>query len=405
MIVNLHLFKSGTLILLCLLLPIISLGQTSDSQFANASTKSGYFDDLKRFLQNFNEAYKEARDLGNQYRLTRVLMEDQVRDLEAVVPVNKPKVVQIESKIKALKKQEKVAQSNLKKYRKYAQSLEGINELSLKQQQKLIATVEAGYQKMPRVFAPPSINPLATKERPMVQVTNPANSRSDGQSPVRKPKKGKKGDRSKKPKKVNQAQAKRNAPRPVGIPTSTTGYATYDRSKDVNFNPPAKDCTFQFKGMDEFLGKEKTEVQPDLFFFHTDPELRKYMKGKEYIQCTAGLANSSGGVTTLNIEVYIRSPNALREFGGLQKGNAMTIKLVNGDIVKLLSINSDNGRYDESTGLATFTTQYLVTKGEENQLRESEIDKIRLVWSNGYEDYNVYEVDFIMNQLNCLYSD
>jgi len=342
------------------------------------STNNRYNEDLRRFLLNFNNSYTTARELANDYRLTRVLLEDQINDLEAVKPVNKVKITQISAKIKSLKKQEKVALSNLKKFKKYASALADVNELSLSKQQKLIASIESGYQKMPRVFSPPKVTPLSANERPYVQVDNP-----------------------------NQAKSTRNknSSRPTTISSSSTGYVVYDRSKDVLYNPPVKECTFRFKGMDEFLGKEKTELEPQQFFFHTDPELRQYMKGEEYINCTAGLATSTGGLTTLNIEVTIRSQNAQREFGGLQKGNPLTIKLVNGEIVKLLSVNSDSGNYDQTTGLTTFRNQFLVQKGEEKSFLESEIDKVRLVWTNGYEDYDVYEVDFLMNQLNCLYSN
>jgi len=340
---------------------------------------TNHSDDLRRFLLNFNNAYQGARKMSNDYRLARVLLEDQVADLEAVVPVNQAKVVQLESKLKALRKQEKVAQSNLKKYKRYATSLASISELTLSKQQKLVAKVESGYQKMPRVFAPDSVPALSSKERPVV-TAKPSNNKA-------------------------RATKKKNSTRTTVVTPSPSGYSIYSRSKDVLFNPPSKECAFRYRGMDEFLGKEKVELEPQKFFFHTDPDLRQYMKGKEYIECSAGLATSTGGLTTLNIEVTIRSQNAQREFGGLQKGNPLTIKLVNGEIVKLLSVNSDTGTFDESTGLTTFRNQFLVQKGEEKSFLESEIDKIRLVWSNGYEDYDVYEVDFMMNQLNCLYNN
>ena len=48
-------------------------------------SNNGYNDDVKRFIQNFNNEHKSARDLANDYRLSRVLMEDQINDLEAVV--------------------------------------------------------------------------------------------------------------------------------------------------------------------------------------------------------------------------------------------------------------------------------------------------------------------------------
>jgi hypothetical protein len=32
---------------------------------------------------------------------------------------------------------------------------------------------------------------------------------------------------------------------------------------------------------------------------------------------------------------------------------------------------------------------------------KSEIDKVGIEWSSGYEEYEVYEVDAILAQLNC----
>ena len=33
---------------------------------------------------------------------------------------------------------------------------------------------------------------------------------------------------------------------------------------------------------------------------------------------------------------------------------------------------------------------------------KSELDKMRIVWSTGYEDYDIHEVDFFMDQIRCL---
>jgi len=35
-------------------------------------------------------------------------------------------------------------------------------------------------------------------------------------------------------------------------------------------------------------------------------------------------------------------------------------------------------------------------------LMEGEIDKIRVVWEQGYDTYDVYEMDFLRNHLKCL---
>ncbi|MBT8220531.1 MAG: hypothetical protein KJP00_11935 [Bacteroidia bacterium] len=372
---NIDLSLQLRFVLLCFMMLVISIstqGQRSDSNKGSVNQQRNfqYSADIERFIENFNTSRNQASDLVDQFRLTRVLLQDQVEDLKAVLPVNEVKIKQLESRIKYHQRQEKVAKKNLKKYNKHKTKLEGLGQMNLDKQIKVIASIESSIQKLPKVFPPNKVIPLSVGERPVVNQVIPKN------------------------------KSKRT-------PASNldSKYAKYDRTKDVMFNPIDPPCEYQFRGMDEFLGKEKIELQPEPFFFHTEPELRQYMKGQEYIECVAGLATSTGGLTTLNLEITIRSQNAIREFGGLQKGNPLTIKLVNGEIVKLISVNSDSGVYDQISNTTVFRNQYLMQKGEEKSFLNSEIDKIRLVWTNGYEDYEIYDVDFLMRQLKCLYSN
>ena len=49
-----------------------------------------------------------------------------------------------------------------------------------------------------------------------------------------------------------------------------------------------------------------------------------------------------------------------------------------------------------------YKPQYLIGSNQAKELSKGEVDRIRLVWSSGYEDYEIYELDFFINQFRCL---
>jgi hypothetical protein len=57
---------------------------------------------------------------------------------------------------------------------------------------------------------------------------------------------------------------------------------------------------------------------------------------------------------------------------------------------------------DEINGKTIYRTYFSMDKGELKKLQKSEVIKVRMLWSIGYEDYEVNELDFFINQLNCL---
>lgn len=376
-------YRSILVLLLVIGLVTIVYGQEHNSSRDYTGSQVDY--DVLRFLRNYSDELTKAEAINRDYRLQRVILQDQLRDLRSVNPVNEAKVLQIEAKIKTYKKQEKVASKNYKKLLAYEPNINAIPELTLAQQRKLMNKVESVYQKLPRVFPPEEVPLLSQHERPVVTVIPEQMEEKQG-------------------KKKNNATTRRNNKTTVIAPRNTKAYAKYDASKDVMINPPVADCQYAYKGVDEFLGQSKIELKSEPLFFHTEPSLRPYMKGKEYIECFGGLAYTQGGTLTLNLEFSIRSQNAVREFGGFQKGSVVSFKLINGTIIKLLGVASDQGRYDEVSGTTRFKNQYALQKSDEKNLMEYEIDKIRVVWVNGYEDYDVYAVDFMMKQISCLFN-
>ena len=162
-------------------------------------------------------------------------------------------------------------------------------------------------------------------------------------------------------------------------------------------------CEVRKDTVDEATGRRKIELAPALFFTHTDPDLRPFFKDKELITCYAKLSKSDAYVY-LTIDFQIASSHSQSNFGSLANGSLLRLRLLNGEFVSLYNIRSDRGRIDPYSGYTIFTGQYALGKEEIKMLQQNQLDKVRILWSTGYEDYDVYKVDFMIDHLNCLLS-
>jgi hypothetical protein len=82
----------------------------------------------------------------------------------------------------------------------------------------------------------------------------------------------------------------------------------------------------------------------------------------------------------------------------------LRVKLINGAFVNLFNARKDLGRIDAYTGNTVYSANYLIDKETEKTLSTRELDKLRVVWSTGFEDYDVVDLDFLINQFACLRS-
>lgn len=160
-------------------------------------------------------------------------------------------------------------------------------------------------------------------------------------------------------------------------------------------------CQPILDSIDEASGRKHVALAAEVIFTHTDPDLRPFLKDRELITCT-GSAWKIGPFTYLNIDFHISSSHSQSNFGALASGSLFRLKLLNGEFVSLYNLKTDRGHIDAYTGDTVFSGQYALGKDEIKKLRASELDKIRVLWGTGYEDYDVYNVDFFFNQLDCL---
>ena len=153
--------------------------------------------------------------------------------------------------------------------------------------------------------------------------------------------------------------------------------------------------------IDAATGRRRIDLASSLMFTHTDTDLRPYFKDKELISCYGKLSKIDAYVY-FTIDFQIASSHSQSNFGSLQNGSLLRLTLLNGQYVSLYNIKADRGRIDPYSGNTIFTGQYALGKNEIDLLLTSELDKIRILWSTGYEDYDIYKVDFFIDQLKCL---
>ncbi len=167
---------------------------------------------------------------------------------------------------------------------------------------------------------------------------------------------------------------------------------------------PDRGCTFSFHGIDDFTNKQKKELKRELLFTYTDERIKPYLKEGEYVTCNAHLTSISGGFRYLTLTIILTARAARREYGYIRDGSLLNLKLLNGETISLFSQAEEQGSQDPETGQTIYRVRYPIDYQKERSLLKTGIDKMRIVWTSGFEDYDVYNVDFFMKQLECLNS-
>ena len=187
--------------------------------------------------------------------------------------------------------------------------------------------------------------------------------------------------------------------------TRPEDYARYRPEDDVLLNPPANDCEITFDGQDQFSGKYRKETAPRLLFAYTPPQLRAYITDRDYVTAYGSIIRIGGGLQILVLELYVAAQNADKAFGNIPRNAQLNIKTLDGDNVVLLNNKLARGRWDAKEGHTYYRGQYILDKQYEQQLVNSEVDQLRMVWETGYDDIPIYELDFFQHQFACLNAD
>ncbi len=160
-------------------------------------------------------------------------------------------------------------------------------------------------------------------------------------------------------------------------------------------------CNVVFDGIDDFTKKTRKELKKAPLFAQTDDAFKNYFTDVDYISGEANLSLQDNNYFYLNLTFTIASDNTANSFGVLEKGTPITIRMMNGDMVILQTNRTDRGLPDSGHNKTVYTAVCPLGSDAEKKLRTGEIDLMRVAWGNGFEDYDLYDLDLISNQFKC----
>lgn len=160
----------------------------------------------------------------------------------------------------------------------------------------------------------------------------------------------------------------------------------------------SRDCTLQKE--DGSIGKG-IEMKKQLFFTYTPEKLTQYYLKSSIMKCYAYFSYYRG-LYNLHLIFNINSTQSDRAFGGIDKKSYLTIRTLDGDLYSFTAYNSDSGTDIAGTDHTAYHIIYQLSSRDARKLRNRSIDKVRVVWNKGYEDYTIYKVDLLKRQLQCL---
>lgn len=161
------------------------------------------------------------------------------------------------------------------------------------------------------------------------------------------------------------------------------------------------DCELSFDGFDEILQAKKKEVKSDFFFGHSQEKMKAYFKNDDFIKCNAQVSKV-GKKYYITLDFRIKSKDAKRTYGMLRANENIRFEMIDGTKVYCTSMIQDGGTIEAYTGNTLYSGIFEINKDDLGILKKSYIDNVGVIWSSGYEQYNIYNVDFLKNQLKCL---
>ena len=160
-------------------------------------------------------------------------------------------------------------------------------------------------------------------------------------------------------------------------------------------------CGIEENGVDPKTLKSKIKIANETLIEYTHPKLASFYKKDSYLTADAGLMLIDKSYF-LVLDIVINSRDAVRTYGTIQNGAPLKAELINGESAYMFAVSEFEGNPIPNEDKIKYQAIFVVNKADYKLLKKSEISKLGLLWSSGYEEYEIYNIDLVMNQLECL---
>ncbi len=185
------------------------------------------------------------------------------------------------------------------------------------------------------------------------------------------------------------------------IKTTVTDFTFQVDSRNPDYLAHNETCDISFNGIDKSLNQKKIEHAPQHLFGYTSEKLKHFLKNENFLNCEAYLTKLDGDYY-LNLDLDLATKDASRNYGFIDKGDMIKLTFINGDNFIANSIFRAEGKLEPYSGHTKYEAVYQLQDIEMELIEDLELDKIAIIWSSGFEEYPVYEIDLLQRQLECL---
>ncbi|MFT4565547.1 MAG: hypothetical protein ACI9FN_000500 [Saprospiraceae bacterium] len=174
-------------------------------------------------------------------------------------------------------------------------------------------------------------------------------------------------------------------------------FADQPQQKYDSYSP----CDIVYNGIDLETKNHRIEIGRAMLFDHTPPEVKNELQEGNLIHAEGQIVQINNEAA-LHLNIRIDSKIAQKYYGSVETGNLLKITLLDGKEIKLKCYAGSSGVPTKDKSGFIYPLGYTLEKKQLKQLAKLETDKIGIQWSSGYEDYLIYEIDFFINQIECL---
>ena len=148
-------------------------------------------------------------------------------------------------------------------------------------------------------------------------------------------------------------------------------------------------------------GQKEVQLKKNLLWTFTDDVVEAPQMTRPFIMAYGGLL-SVGEKMYLSMDINIASPKAGQIYGDLTVGKPIKLSFIDEQVIYLDLLRSEPPRLEKDGLSTTYSILALLDKKDVKAIRKCEWDTIGLVWSGGYEEYEIYHVDALKEQYQCL---
>jgi len=188
---------------------------------------------------------------------------------------------------------------------------------------------------------------------------------------------------------------------PTDIPMPIIPHPSTVEIRDIINNPPKRACRLITANKDSEPSNYVIRTESENLTIYLPAEMRIHRRGRPMLTIDHHFEVRSGG-KFLILDIYLKIPSARRSMGGIRKNTPIRMEMMDGQIINLRITNEDTGTFFQDLNEVHFRAEAPLSRQDYQILVENEIDKLRLQWDSGFQDYEVFDIRVIMHQLNCL---